>query len=154
MSLKQKSRHALNLLLERFNQTIVDDRVLYDWQKGSFNATPGYKSVQLPSGAAEYLTISNARLADLRKRYARFNAAATSPAVWTDGLVSPEDMLYFRGDNAYVWQVRDRGMNTLSYALTTYYVPSIDQLGLMKTFEEAARVKLVVASFMQPSAVC
>jgi len=27
-------------------------------------------------------------------------------------------------------------MNTLSYALTTYYVPSIDQLGLMKTFEE------------------
>lgn len=136
MGIKGNLRDALNTVLAPVNHSLVDDRMLYDWQKRSFKAQAGFRSSPLPPGAAEYLTISNPRLADLRARYAGFNSAVTSPAVWTDDLVSAEDMMYFRGDNAYVWQVRDRGMNMLSYALTTYYVPSIDPLGLMQKLEE------------------
>ncbi|MBK8908538.1 MAG: putative sugar O-methyltransferase [Rhodospirillales bacterium] len=60
----------------------------------------------------------------------------TTPLVWTDDHVSSEDMLYFRGDNAYVWQVRKWSMNIMVYALTTYYVRSIDTLGLLDKLEE------------------
>jgi len=45
-------------------------------------------------------------------------------------------MLYFRGDNAYVYQVKNRRMNIIAYALTTYYVKSIDKLGLLEKLKE------------------
>lgn len=47
-----------------------------------------------------------------------------------------EDLLYFRGDNAYVWQLRGLNMNVLGYALAAYYVKSIDRLGLFDSLAE------------------
>ena len=136
MSLTSNLRDSINTVLAPLNHTLVDDRMLYEWQKRSFDPRPGFRCGTLPDGAAEYLTPDNPRLAELRERYARFNSAVTSPSVWTEDIVSADDIRYFRGDNAYVWQVRDRGMNTLSYALTTYYAKSIDSLGLLRTLEE------------------
>ena len=47
-----------------------------------------------------------------------------------------DDILYFRGDNAYVWQLRGQNMNIMAYALTTFYVRSIDNLRLLERLEE------------------
>jgi hypothetical protein len=136
VGIKDNVRDSINKVLAPFRHTLVDNRMLYEWQQPSFPAHPGFKPSSLPTGALEYLTVGNPRLADLRKRYAGFDNAVTSPAVWTDDLVSADDIRYFRGDNAYVWQIRDRGMNALSYALTTYYARSIDSLGLLQALEE------------------
>jgi len=136
MGLKTHIREGLNSLLKRFGYVMVDDRILYEWQKTSSHTKPGYKLSKLPEGAAGYLVKNNPRLGELQTRYAAFNAEVTAPLVWTETHVRPEDMLYFRGDNAYVWQVRERSMNILAYALTMYYVRSIDALGLLEKVEE------------------
>lgn len=136
MGAKARARATLNALLHRFGQVIVDERMLYDWQKASYQTAGRSGSAQLPAGAADYLVPDNARLRELQARYAAFDDRVTTPLVWTDDHVSSEDMLYFRGDNAYVWQVRKWSMNIMVYALTTYYVRSIDTLGLLDKLEE------------------
>ncbi|GAI98837.1 unnamed protein product, partial [marine sediment metagenome] len=84
----------------------------------------------------EYLQLNNPRLQDLQARYSVFSNEVTAPLVWTDACVRPDDILYFRGDNAYVWQLRGPNMNIMAYALTTFYVKSIDQLRLLELLEE------------------
>ncbi|HEX3101634.1 MAG TPA: hypothetical protein VHQ01_07580, partial [Pyrinomonadaceae bacterium] len=135
-AIKSQTREGFNTILKRFGHTLVDYETLYDWQKPSETKRPGRGSSTLPAGAAEHLVKTNPRLAELEKRYAAFNADVTAPLIWTDAHLSPEDMLYFRGDNAYVWQVRSRSMNIIAYALTTYYLRSIDELGLLDKLDE------------------
>jgi len=89
----------------------------------------------LPEGAEAYLSESNPRLLELERRYAAFDKRVTTPLVWRQGYVTPNDLCYFRGDNAYIWQVRDGAAET-NYALTAYYVKSIDSLGLLGRLEE------------------
>lgn len=136
MGIKAHIRETLNFGFKRFGHTIVDERILYDWQKSTVEQKAGYKPSPLPEGAAGYLVPTNPRLVALRERYAAFDPSVTTPLVWTDTLVSAEDMQYFRGDNAYVWQVRGVGMNVMSYALTAYYMQSIDELGLLARIHE------------------
>jgi hypothetical protein len=50
--------------------------------------------------------------------------------------VRPEDITYFRGDNAWVWQVRGKNRNILAYTLSLYYLKSIDHLGLLDKLTE------------------
>ena len=136
MGIKAHIRETLNFGFKRFGHTIVDERILYDWQKASFRQQAGYRPSGLPEGAAGYLVPTNPRLVELRRRYAAFDANVTTPLVWTETLVDAGDMQYFRGDNAYVWQVRERGMNIMAYALTAYYMQSIDALGLLEKLDE------------------
>jgi hypothetical protein len=136
MAIQAQIREALNSQLQRFRHRVVDERILYEWQMTDALNRPGFRASTLPEGAADYLVMSNPRLADLRARYGAFNSDVTTPLVWTDSHVTPEDMLYFRGDNAYVWQVRERGLNILAYALAAYYIQSIDELGLWKKLQE------------------
>src|SRR5204863_4383268 len=97
---------------------------------GRFNASP------LPQGAESRLRADHPRLLELKRRYAGFDSRVTRPLVWTSGYVAPRDLLYFRGDNAYVWQVRGQNMDPAGYALATYYVMSIDTLGLLDRLAE------------------
>jgi hypothetical protein len=90
----------------------------------------------LPSGAESYLRSDNPKVLDLIKRYAAFDEEVTTPAVWTQEHIRPDDIAYFRGDNAWVWQVRGRNSNVLAYALTYYYLKSIDRLNLLQTLSE------------------
>ena len=135
MGLKEQLRKTLNSLLKRRGYEIVASQHLYEWQKNPVTG-PSYKRSDLPAGAEEYLQLNNPRLQDLKARYESFNDAVTAPLVWTNDLLRPEDILYFRGDNAYVWQVRGPNMNILSYALATYYAMSIDRLDLLEQLEE------------------
>jgi hypothetical protein len=73
---------------------------------------------------------------ELKRRYSSFDSRVTRSLVWTSGYVAPQDLLYFRGDNAYVWQLRGLNMDPAGYALATYYVKSIDALGLLDKLVE------------------
>lgn len=135
MGLKTYLRKALNSLLKRYDYEIIESRRLYEWQKCP-EAQPSYKQSRLTKEATDYLQQNNPRLQELQARYTIFSNEVTAPLVWTDGYVRPDDILYFRGDNAYVWQLRGPNMNIMAYALTTLYVKSIDNFGLLELLKE------------------
>jgi hypothetical protein len=135
MAIRRHIGDALNSLLNRYGCRIVNNQVLYDWQKNP-QRQPSYRESRLPPGAMSYLARNNPRLEELQARYAALSSEVTTPLIWTEAHVSPADMLYFRGDNAYVWQLRGGNMNVMAYALTAYYVESIDKLGLLDRLEE------------------
>ena len=136
MGIKAHIREALNSLCKRYGYMVVNDQILYEFQKTPSHTQPRYRLSQLPKDAKGYLVKSNPRLRELQTRYTAFNSEVTTPLIWTDAYVSPTHMLYFRGDNAYVYQVKNRRMNIIAYALTTYYVKSIDKLGLLEKLKE------------------
>lgn len=135
MSLRYKIKQLINIVLRRFGHEIAESNLLYDWQKAGY-APPRRTDTPLPDGAQAYLRPDNPRLKDLQQRYARFNSTVTTPSVWTDDLVKSDDIQYFRGDNAYVWQLRGQNMSEINYVLTKYYVNSIDKLGLLDKLTE------------------
>jgi len=135
MGLKAYLSKAGKSVFKHFGYEIVESKQLYEWQKYP-KAPSRYRQSRLPNGAMEYLQKNNPRLQDLQARYAIFNNNVTEPLRWTDAHVRPDDILYFRGDNAYVWQVGSLNMNPMGYALTTFYVKSIDKLGLLERLEE------------------
>ena len=135
MALKAYLRKALNSALKRYDYEVIESRRLYEWQKHP-NAQPSFNQSRLPEGATDYLQLNNPKLRDLQARYTTFNTEVTAPLVWTDVHVQPADILYFRGDNAYVWQLRGPNMNVMAYALTTFYAKSIDKLRLLEQLEE------------------
>ena len=97
---------------------------------------PSSAPLRLPDGATDYLRPDHPRLAELRERYRRFNAPVTQHSWWSDDFVGREvDLRAFRGDGAYVWQLRD--FNTgVHYIATAYYTKEIDRLGLLRSLEE------------------
>jgi hypothetical protein len=137
MGLKRHLCESLNTLLKHFGLQIVESRLLYEWQTNPQILPKGTPSL-LPEEAPGYLVQGNPRLRALQARYSGFNYEVTTPFVWTESCVNPDEMLYFRGDNAYVWQQKGLNMNALAYALTTYYVMSIDEFGLLDKLKEDA----------------
>jgi hypothetical protein len=89
----------------------------------------------LPEGAAEYLTTENPRLAALRSRYQNFHSPAGDPSLWKEDHRAQIDLPYFRGDNPYIFQVRDDNKD-IHYLLTYCYLKSIDGLGLFERLQE------------------
>ena len=142
MSVRDYLRARLEAILARrnfrrvgWNQEIADSRILYDWQRTALKK-PAYRESELPAAARDVLRSDHPRLAELRARYAAVDPAVTRPLLWTEDHVRDEDIRYFRGDNAYVWQLRGMNMNPISYALTTYYAQSIDRRGLLDSLVE------------------
>jgi hypothetical protein len=89
---------------------------------------------ELPPGAADYLRADNPRLTELRRRYEEFRPFQRPQ--WPVASLEHElDFRYFRGDNAYSWQVRG-GISESQYILTAYYVQGIDRLGLFDRLTE------------------
>ena len=120
MDLRALLRGRLEATLARRNfrrigdgEEIVDARLLYDWQRNAL--TPQHES-PIPIEADEYLRPDNPRLEELRQRY--------SSAETTDNLRG------FRGD------LRGSNLNPIGYALATYYIQSIDRLGLLNALAE------------------
>jgi hypothetical protein len=122
-------RNMFNSILSGYGFEIVEKNILYDWQHLK---TPLTRQSPLPiaSVASTYLNSDNPRLVSLRERYKQFDTRVTAPLCWTDNHVHSNDIINFRGDNAYVWQLRGQNMNPLGYALSMYYVMSIDKKGL------------------------
>jgi hypothetical protein len=94
---------------------------------------PSYLPGTLPPGAAEYLRADNPKLTDLRNRYQAFGFHHTQ---WAPEVLKGElEFAYFRGDNAYNWQVRG-GVQEIQYVVSAYYVQSMDRLGLFDRLTE------------------
>jgi hypothetical protein len=132
---------GLNSLLAWWGKVIVPRARLYEWQVNPILGAV-HNPTDLPTDAQEYLVPDNPRLLDLKRRYADFDPRVTTPLQWTDDYVRIEDIAHFRGDNAYVWQVRGDNCNTggnyniLGHLLATYYVKSIDRYQLLDRLTE------------------
>ena len=135
MSFNGKIREFLTRLLESQGFDVIPQDLVYDWQKSARHVSK-HTDVLLPEDAKQYLQVTNPRLKELQERYDAFDDRATTPLTWSKDYVTPNDILYFRGDNAYVWQLRGKNMNIMSYALTAYYVKTIDSLSLYTSLDE------------------
>lgn len=128
-------------------------RNLYPWQlRAPQGGSRG--SSALPEGAHASLRPDNPRLEELRRRYRQMDARVTTPASWIPGKLSAHDLVYFRGDNAFVWQTRDLlRHNELAYALTYYALkagPAADLLDRLAE-DDAFGVNLVEVDGRQVS---
>jgi SAM-dependent methyltransferase len=81
------------------------------------------------------LCATNPGLQALRQRYAGLSNIVGKSRIWHRGPVTAEDLLYFRGDNAYVWQFQDSNTPE-KYVLTYLYLQTIDTLGLLDVLTE------------------
>ncbi len=133
-------------LLKRLNQTmsgrlglrLIRNADLYPWQREERRLGAMAGSAD-PAGAADRLRPDHPRLAELQRRYRAFDPAVTTPWRWTDSRLPAEDLLHFRGDNAFVWQVRRLNQNPLTYALCYYAVKAGDEEGLLDRLDEDGR---------------
>jgi hypothetical protein len=129
---RRKGGAGLDMLLGLRGKVLMSREQLYDWQLHPLTGAT-HNPVRLSEDAKEYLVPNNPKLLDLKRRYANCDPDVTTPLTWTEGYIRTADLAYFRGDNAYVWQVRDSkfNLNILAYALSTYYVKSIDCYNLL-----------------------
>ena len=95
--------------------------------------------VPLPEGAESVLRGDHPRLRELRQRYAELSQhPAAAHSYWTSGFVQKNvDLRTFRGDNAYVWQMRHARRDAdMRYFANTLYVERIDHRKLLDRLEE------------------
>lgn len=135
MRFKARAAKLMDRLVDPHGVRLVPKTLLYDWQLHPEGRTRYTASPSLPPGADTYLSPDNARLKELERIYAQFPEVAT-PFVWKEGYVTANDLLLFRSDNPYVWQLRGRNLNRMSYALTTYYIKGMDRLRLLDRLKE------------------
>lgn len=99
---------------------------------------PSHSPASLPSGAEQYLRPDNPRLLELEAAYDALDIPATSHTQWRKSFLKKNlSMAWFRGDNAYVWQLRYLGdaAETRMY-LSMLDVASRDDLKLLDRLEE------------------
>lgn len=123
--IKTTARGALAGLGYRLQRLESEHRLA---QKGGYD--PG---TPLPVGAEAYLRPDNPRLLELQQRYGTFESPVGTHTQWLPALSSGlEDLRYFRGDNAYVWQFRNvREHARLKYYLYARSIRDLDQRGLL-----------------------
>ena len=163
VSIKHRLIDVINLLLQPLDAQIVR-RSLFNTLLSSHNSAktlmahalppspseseipdelclrPSYHDSPLPEEALSYLQQDNTRLLDLVKRYKALSLPVTTSSLWSDQFQQDGiDLRYFRGDDAFIWQYRgykNRTVAELRYLLSTYYIESIDKLGLLKVLSE------------------
>ncbi|MEA3003982.1 MAG: hypothetical protein QOH81_2770 [Sphingomonadales bacterium] len=119
----------------RFGLRAVRTGHLYRWQTEPGRAgTVG--TTCLPDGASIWLRRDNPVLVDLVARYAAFDSRVIRPVRWTPDKLSDRDLLWFRGDNAFLWQVRGLNLNPLAYALCYYHFLASDEGRLLDRLGE------------------
>lgn len=95
----------------------------------------GHSGRGVDSADRAALRATNPELQALRQRYAGVSDIVGKSRIWRRGHVTPEDLLYFRGDNCYVWQFQDKNTPE-KYVLTYLYLETIDTLGLLDVLTE------------------
>lgn len=93
----------------------------------------------LPIGAAEWLKPDNPRLVALEARYAAMDSRVMTPSVWHRDRLPDEDMIYFRGDNNFIWQRRAPNLNARAYAMVYRHLGALDKDGLLDRLGEDDR---------------
>lgn len=95
-------------------------------------------SVPLPAGAEDLLRRDNPRLTELEAAYDALDIPAAAHTQWRPSFLRKNlAMSWFRGDNAYVWQIRQLGGATrLRMYLAMLDVLERDDLRLAEKLEE------------------
>ena len=100
---------------------------------------PSYSvEVPLPAGAEEELRHDHPRLMQLQDAYDALDNPAAVHTQWRDSFLKKNlSLAWFRGDNAYVWQLRlHRGSADARNYLSLLDVESRDDLGLLERLRE------------------
>ncbi len=129
---------ANGMLAQRAGFALVRTERLEPWQLTSPTLGPMDEN-SVTARDRQWLTPRNKKLLELRRRYAAMDSAVTKPSVWDDEHLKPRDLLYFRGDNAFVWQVRGPNRNPSSYALCYYALKADDGEGVLEKLNEDGR---------------
>jgi putative sugar O-methyltransferase len=136
MSIKHRIIEGVNTCLTPVDVCLVRksvfDRVQRETEKFY---RPSYRPAELPLGSREYLSPANRRLNELKERYRRFAPEALRASRWNQEHVDTVKMPWFRGDNPYIWQFREKNTEGKHIA-TALYLKSIDRHGWMKTLKE------------------
>lgn len=152
MSVKHAVLNVVNSALKRADLRLARKSHL-DRMLGSESLAPTFNESLLPEGAADYLRPDNPRLVELQKRYKALRHPAAGGSQWSDEFVGQAiDLRYFRGDNAYVYQLRG-GNTELHFLLTAYYTRTIDELGLLERLAEDDLFGVYVFDFNNGRAV-
>ncbi|MGO9353721.1 MAG: putative sugar O-methyltransferase [Mycobacterium sp.] len=96
----------------------------------------GHSSRGVTAADRAALRVTNPALLALRERYVGLQGMMGPSPYWRPDYFKPEDLLYFRGDNCYVWQFQDSNAPE-KYVLTYLYLKSIDTLGLFEVLSES-----------------
>ena len=95
----------------------------------------GHSGQGITPADGDALVETNPELQALRQRYAGVQEIIGNSSVWHPGQIASEDLLYFRGDNDYVYQFQDKNTPE-KYVLTYFYLKTIDTLGLFDILSE------------------
>lgn len=125
---------VIKRILSKFNYIVIPEKILYDFQTDP--SSMRYVGTKLSEGSQSYLQPTNPKLQELQKRYETFDDQVTTPLLWTEDRVQEKDLLYFRGHNAYVYQIGSQNRNILGYLLQAYYLKLHDPLNLWDQLEE------------------
>ncbi len=90
----------------------------------------------LPDVARSYLTPTSQDLQLYEQCYQKGGYPVHEVSIWTEDWVSSEDIVYFRGHSACVFQEGRFNRNIIGCLLAYYYIKSIDHRGLMEILEE------------------
>lgn len=100
---------------------------------------PVWNPATLPAGAASWLRPDNPALIELEARYAAMDPRVITPSVWHADHLPSEDMVYFRGDNSFIWQVGRPNLDNRAYALVYRHLRARDEDGLIDLLGEDDR---------------
>ena len=134
MGFRAGVKGILRKILVRYGFDIVPRMNIYDWQIKRLQMDPS--EIYLPEGAQSYLSSTNPVLESYARRYANSNYPVNNVLLWTEDRVGSEDILYFRGHNAFVYQEGYNNRNIFGYLLAYYYLKSIDHLDLLGKLKE------------------
>ncbi len=132
--IKRFIANLIRTMLGLFGYSVIPTTMVQKWQ----NSLEGYghETEFLPGDAETYLSHDNPELLSLRARYQIFNSQVTVPLVWTEDRITTEDLRYFRGSNAFLFQTGSMNRNLMGYLLQAYYVRVNDHLDLWDTLQE------------------
>lgn len=126
-----------SLILRQFNRMGLRVSRLRPEERRFLHASYDETS-PLPEGARETLRHDNPRLQQLRDNYRALDLPVSRHTLWDEKRLARELTLpWFRGDNAYVWQLRQlRSDIRLKQYLALRYVEKRDALGLLDKLHE------------------
>ena len=134
MGFLSRANSILKRILRRYGFELVPKASVFDWQIMGFQRDS--IDIFLPEGARSYLSPINPIIKEYEERFRKSDYPLNEVSLWTEDRVRAEDILHFRGHNAYVFQEGRFNRNIFGYLLAYYYIKTIDHRGLLDTLEE------------------
>jgi hypothetical protein len=138
MGMIKQAKALVRRQLARAGYRLVKVNVETEAELARLKAASYDASRALPPGADTELRADNPRLRSLRDAYERCDLPMRAHSLWNPARMHRQlEMKYFRGDNVYVWQLRNvREHARLKYFLYAQYVQALDHRGLLRTLTE------------------